>query len=170
MEYTQLINTRYSVRSFAPQPIEAEKLQQILEAGRLAPTARNLQPQRIYVLQSQQSIEKIRDITRCAFNAPVVLLVCGDLNSSWISPFTSAHSTVMDASIVCTFMMMRAQDLGLGSTWVCLFDPNKVKEAFDLPEGIEPCCLLTLGYPAADATPGPNHALRKPLEETVTYL
>ncbi|MCE5196659.1 MAG: nitroreductase family protein [Negativicutes bacterium] len=170
MEFSQLIRERYSVRKFADQAVEQEKLQKILEAGRVAPTAKNLQPQRIYVLQSQEALLKIRAIARCAFNAPIVLLVCGDLKEGWVNPFNRRNSTEMDVSIVNTHMMLQAKELGLDSTWACWFDTAAVKTAFCLPEGVEPFCLLPLGYPAPGVTPSAMHHQRKPLSETVTML
>lgn len=170
MEFSQLIRERCSIRKFADQPVQAEKLQKILAAGQVAPTAKNLQPQRIYVLQSKEALEKIRAITRCAFNAPVVLLVCGNVKEGWINPFNQRNSTEMDVSIVNTQMMLQAKELGLDSTWVCWFDTEAVKTVFQLPEGIEPFCLLPLGYPAADAAAASSHNQRKALSETVTML
>ncbi len=170
MEFSQLIKERYSVRKFADQPVEQDKLEKILEAGRVAPTAKNLQPQRIYVLQSQEALLKIRTIARCAFNAPLVLLVCGDLKEGWVNPFNQRNSTEMDVSIVNTQMMLQAKELGLDSTWVCWFDTAAVKAAFCLPEEIEPFCLLPLGYPAAGVVPSSTHHQRKALSETVIML
>ena len=121
-------------------------------------------------MKSGEAIEKIRGITRCAFNAPVVLLICGDTGEGWVNPFNDRNSTEMDCSIVTTQMMLQAQELGLGSTWVCWFDTEAVKKAFGLPAGIEPFALLPLGYPAADCTPSPMHSSRKSQEETVKYL
>ena len=170
MEFNQLVKERFSVRKFAERAIESEKLDQILAAGRVAPTAKNLQPQRIYVLQSQEALAKIREITRCAFNAPVVLLVCGNIKEGWINPFNQRNSTEMDVSIVNTQMMLQAKELGVDSTWVCWFDTEVVKKVFRLPEGMEPFCLLPLGYAAADVTPATSHNQRKALSETVTWL
>jgi HAD superfamily hydrolase (TIGR01549 family) len=170
MTFFDLAAERYSVRSFSNVPVEADKLKQVLECGRLAPTAKNLQPQKIYVLESPEALAKIRQLTPCTFGAPVVLLVCGDTDQAWTNAETG-HSTVeMDVSIVTTHMMMCAEDIGLSSTWVCRFDAAQVKEAFALPENIRPYCLLPLGYAAETAVPSPNHLLRKPLSETIQVL
>ncbi len=168
--FFDLAKDRYSVRKFAPLPVEGEKLFRILECGRLAPTAKNNQPQKIYVLESEEALAKVRALTRCTFDAPVVLLICGDKKQAWINPHTGHSSAEMDASIVATHMMMAAEELGLGTTWVCWFDTEKAKEVFALPEDIQPYCLLPIGYPADDAVPSPNHLLRKPLEETVEMI
>ena len=170
MEFRELIAQRYSVRKFAQKPVEAEKLQAVLEAGRLAPTAKNQQPQRIYVLESPEAVAKIRSLARCAFDAPVVLLVCGDIGAGWVNPFNGRNSTEMDCSIVTSQMMLQAQALGLGTCWVCWYDTQAVKEAFGLPEQEEPFVLMPLGYPAEDCRPARQHDVRKPLEETVVRL
>ena len=170
MDFYELIKERYSVRKYADKPVEAEKLQKVLAAGAAAPTAKNQQPQRIYVLESREAIEKIRAITRCAFNAPVVLLVCGDKEAAWTNPFNGRNSAEMDCSIVTTQMMLQAQELGLGTCWVCWFDTQQTKEAFHIPEGQEVFALLPLGYPAEGSHPSATHDSRKGLEETVVRL
>jgi nitroreductase len=167
MEYLSLIQSRFSVRNFSSRPIGDEVLQAILLAGRLAPTAKNLQPQRIFVLKSPDALTKVRGLTKSAYNAPVVLMVCSEEKAAWINPITGRNSGQMDVSIVTTHMMLRAADLGLGSVWVCWVDTEALKRIFSLPEGIEPYCLLPIGYPAEDCVPNPRHFERKSLEETV---
>jgi len=170
MELLELAKARYSVRKFAEKPVEEEKLQKVLAAGACAPTAKNQQPQKIYVLESEDAIEKIRGITRCAFNAPVVLMVCGCKDQAWVNPFNDRSSAEMDCSIVTTQMMLQAQELGLGTCWVCWFDTKKTKEAFNIPENEEVFALLPLGYPAESSHPSSMHDSRKALEETVVRL
>ncbi len=170
MNFLDLCKERYSVRKFSDKPIEPDVLAQILEAGRVAPTAKNNQPQRIYVLQSEEALAKIRSITRFSFNAPVVLLICGDISEGWINPFNDRNGTEMDVSIVTTQMMLQTTALGLGSTWVCWFDMAVVKEQFNLPEQIEPYAILPIGYPSEQSIPSPSHENRKTLDETVQYL
>jgi len=169
MDFESLAKQRFSVRSFADRPLEKALLDKILEAGRIAPTAKNKQPQRVYVLQSEEALAKIRAITTCAFNAPVVLLICADVTEAWKNEENGINTAVMDASIVTTHMMLQATDLGIGSCWVCRFGAEKVKIAFDLPENILPCCLLPLGYIATDAIPSSRHELRKSMDEIVFY-
>ena len=121
MDFFELTKARYSVRKYADRPVEQDKLDKILAAGANAPTAKNQQPQRIYVLQSADAIEKIRGITRCAFDAPVVLLVCGDREAAWVNPFNGRKSAEMDCSIVTTQMMLQAADLVWAPPmWACL--------------------------------------------------
>ena len=170
MEFSDLIRSRYSVRKYADKPVEPEKLEKILAAGQAAPTAKNQQPQRIYVLESEDAIGKIRGITRCAFNAPVVLVVCGDKEAAWTNPFNDRNSAEMDCSIVTTQMMLQAQELGLGTCWVCWFDTAETKKAFRIPDNQEIFALLPLGYPAEESKPSSMHDSRKALEETVVRL
>lgn len=170
MDLMELARERYSVRKYDPRPVEGEKLARILEAGALAPSAKNQQPQHVYVLESPAAIEKIRSLARCAFDAPVVLLVCGDKDAAWTNPFNGRNSVEMDCSILATHMMLEAQAQGLGTCWVCWFDTQAVKQAFQLPAGHEPYLLMPLGYPAESSHPSSNHASRRPLSETVTRL
>lgn len=170
MELQEILRQRYSVRDFLQKPIEPEKLERILEAGRLAPTAKNNQPQRIYVLESEEALGKIRGITRCAFNAPVVLLIAVDTAEQWTNPFEpEITSGRQDAAIVATQMMLAAWDEGIGSCWVCYMPNAAVKAAFALPENEEPVLLLPIGY-SAQEKPSPNHGRRKALSETVARL
>lgn len=171
MSFLELAKRRYSVRSYSAQPVEEEKIQQILEAARIAPTAKNLQPQKIYILKSPESIEKIRAITASAYNAPLVFLICADVNLSWRSPFDAEYeSGEMDGSIAAAHMMLEAADLGLGSVWVKMFDAKKVSRAFGLPENIQPVCLLPVGYAADGSRPSERHEASRPLEEMVVTL
>lgn len=170
MEWQELLAQRTSVRDFAPTPIEADKLNRILEAGRLAPTAKNNQPQHIYVLESEEALGKIRALTRCAFNAPVVLLFTVDRDAMWTNPFEGwISSGEQDIGIVATHVMLAAWNEGIGSCWVCYMPNSEVHKAFDLPENEHVSLLMPIGYPASDK-PSPNHGKRKPLSETVTRL
>lgn len=172
MSFEDLLKERYSVRNFSDRPLEKEKLNKILEAGRLAPTAVNEQPQRIYVLKSQEALCKVRSICRYAFNAPVVLLICYDKNVSWKADKygDDFDAGEMNASIVTTFMMMEATELGIGTLWVRGYHTQDVIEAFELPENIVPVCMLDLGYPAENSKPSPKHFSRLPLKDTVVEL
>ena len=165
MELNKIFEERFSVRSFKDIPVEDEKIQELLKAAQLAPTAHNNQPQRIFVLKSAEAIEKIRACTKCAFNAPVVLMICANTDEVWQNRFSGAVSSETDAAIVTTYMMLKAWDMGLGSCWVHYFDPVKIREAFDLPENLIPYNLLPLGYAADDAAPIPMHFENKAIED-----
>lgn len=170
MAFIDLARERYSLRQFSEQPVEQEKLEQILQAGRLAPTACNYQPQRILVAENEEAREKLKKCTPCHFNAPVVLVVCFDSGVSAKRETTGFDIGIVDASIVTTQMMLAAADIGLGSTWVEYFEPAAVVREFALPANLVPVALLPLGYPAAGAKPNARlHNTRRPLEETVFY-
>lgn len=169
MEFIKLAEERYSLRQFSDRKIEKEKLDLILEAGRIAPTACNIQPQRILVIESEEALAKIRRCTSNHFNAPVVLLVCFDRSLCWKRSFDGKSMGDVDASIVTTHMMLQAAELGLGTTWVGYFNPSLVLKEFTLPDNIVPVALLPLGYPAKNATKHPMHSQRNPIEKTVYY-
>jgi len=166
--FMDLARQRFAVREYAQTPVEQAKLDSILEAGRLAPTAKNVQPQHIYVLQSPEAIAKINELTRCAYGAPVVFLVCYDADLVWTKE-DGTNSGDMDCSIIGTHMMMEATELGLGTCWVKWFDPAEVAAAFELPANHKPSFLMPCGYASENAKPSDHHFSRKPLNETVTY-
>lgn len=165
--FMDLARTRFAVREYAQTPVEQAKIDSILEAGRLAPTAKNVQPQHIYVLQSPEAIAKINELTRCAYHAPVVFLVCYDTDLAWTKDGESSGN--MDCSIVGTHMMLEATELGLGTCWVKWFDAAEIATAFELPANHKPSFIMPCGYAAEGVQPHANHFSRKPLSETVTY-
>ena len=168
--FLQLAKDRFSVRYYSKKPVEQEKIDAILEAARVAPTAKNLQPFHIYVLKSEEALAKINKLTRCAYSAPVVFVVCYDKSKAWVSPFdTSDNSGVMDASIVGTHMMLEAFDQGLGSCWVKFFDPREVSAAFDIPANLTPSFLLDVGYPQKGTAPTKMHFEKRDIKNLATY-
>ena len=170
MEFKEVIKARYSCKKYSDKPVEKEKLEAVLEAGRLAPTAKNLQEQHIYVLQSEEALAKVDAVTPCRYGAPTVLLVAFDKKNVFTYPGGKRDSGVEDASIVATHMILAAADEGLDSCWLNFLDPEKAAEVFGLPENEEVLMFLDLGYAAEGTGPLPNHASRKPLAETVSYL
>lgn len=170
MEFAEVVKNRYSCKKYDEKQISAEQLDAVLQAGRLAPTAKNLQGQRIYVVQSAEGLAKIDELTPCRYGAPTVLVVAFDKNSVFVYPGEEANSGVEDASIVATHMMLAATNTGVDSCWLNFFDPAAVAKAFDLPENEQVLMLLDLGFAAEGFAPLPNHTSRKPLEETVKYL
>ena len=169
MDFFKLASERYSVRKFTGTHLPKETVDKILAAGHVAPTGCNYQPQRILVLNTDESIQKLKDCTKCHFGAPTAMLVCYHKDETWTRPYDGAKSAPVDACIVTTHMMLMAHTLGVGSTWVMHFNPIKMREAFHIPENIEPVALLVMGYPAEDATPAPQHDTFRPLEELVCY-
>jgi nitroreductase len=169
MDFLKLCAERYSVRSFSDAPIPDEVLNQILEAGRLAPTAMNFQPQRTFVIRSEEALAPMRTVKKC-YGVNTVLMVCGDTEVACNRPKVDHCMAEMDCAIVTTQMMLAAQSLGVGSCWICAFDVPAMAKAFDLPANLTPYVLLALGYPSEEAQPAPRHFERLPLSETVKYL
>lgn len=169
MDLLKLMENRYSVRSFSSKPVEDEKIEAILRAGQLAPTACNKQPQKILVLKSKESLEQWAKCTKCHFNEQLVTIICYDKSQSWKRAYDGKDSGYVDASIVTTQMMLEAANVGIGSTWIMYFDPDEVYKEFQLDENLEPVAVLAMGYAADDAAPSPQHASRKDLSETVIY-
>ncbi len=170
MEFTDVIRNRYACKRYADRQIEEEKLEAILEAGRVAPTAKNLQEQHIYVLQSEEALAKFDTLTPCRYGAPTVLLVAFDTNNTYSYPGGKRDSGIEDASIVATHMILAAANEGVDSCWVNRLDPDEVAKAFSLPENEEVLCAIDLGYAAEGVGPLANHGSRKSLAETVTRL
>ena len=171
LRFLQLAEKRFSVRSYADTPVEQWKIDSILRAAQLAPTAKNLQPQKIYVLKSKEAINKINKITSRAYQAPVVFVVCYDDNVAWTNPLDdSASSGTMDATIVGTHMMLEATEQGLGSCWIKWFNPKEVADAFGIPENEHPVFLLDVGYPANGVSPSKMHYEKKEIKDFVIEL
>ena len=169
MSFINLVEERYSLRSFSNKPVEKEKLDLVLKAGQLSPTACNNQPQRILVIESEAARQKLKKCTSYHFNAPMALLVCYDKNVSWKRKYDGDDSGVVDASIVATHMMLQAAELGLGTTWVGYFDPALIVQEFGLPENLVPVALFPIGYPSEDAKPSPAHCQRKSIDDNVFF-
>jgi len=170
MDFLELAKSRYSCRSFDPsKEVEKEKLDKILEAGRVAPTAKNAQEQRILVVDTRKDKEKLEQITPFGWGAPVMLIISFDKNESYKQSVVGFDFGYMDASIVTTHMILEAQTLGLGTTWVGMFDPIKAKELYNIPESYEVVSLLPIGYPSEEAHPSKMHSAIRPKEETIFY-
>lgn len=171
MDLLQLMQDRYSVRLYAEKEVEEEKLDAVLKAALIAPTAKNNQPFRIYVLKSAEALEKIRNLTRCAFNAPVVLLFTYNKDEQWNNPLEEGIvSGVEDTAIVATHAMLEAVEQGLGTCWVNFFPNTEVEKAFGIPENERSVLLLPLGYPAESSVPVANHTKKRDKEELVRVL
>ena len=170
MDFKEVVKNRYSCKKYSDRQVEAEKLDAVLAAGRLAPTAKNLQEQHIYVVQSAEGLAKIDGVTPCRYGAPTVLVVAFDKNNVFTYPGGKRDSGVEDATIVATHMILAAADEGVDSCWVNFFDPEKLEAALDLPENEEILMVMDLGYAAEGAGPLANHSSRKALSETVSYL
>ena len=170
MDFAKLSRERYSLRKFADKPLEKEKLDLILEAGRNAPTAKNYQPQRIFVANTPESLTKADKCTECHFHAPVILIIGYDANISAKHTIGQFDFGMMDATIAITQMMLQATDLGVGNICIGLFDPTKVHREFPETKDTTLISMLFLGYPAEGAKPAYLHDERIPVEDMVKYL
>ena len=171
MTFQELAHARYSVRSFKDAPIKDEELNLILEAGRVAPTACNNQPQKIYVAKSEESRKKLASVCRCTFDAPVILVIGYDHTRDWKNKLMPGYeSGETDAAIVCTHMMLQAFELGIGSCWVGYFNAQEVSDVLNLPENVTVSALLPIGYPAENAAPLPLHMQYREFSDTIEEI
>lgn len=171
MDFTELAQARYSVRKFSDKAVEPEVLNRILEAGLLAPTAKNNQPQRIYVLQSKEELDRLDSLTHCRYGAGTVLLFTYNTDEDWKNPLEEdVHSGVEDVSITATYIMLRAIELGVYTTWCNYFANSKLEQAFDLPENEKAVLIMPIGYPAEGVVPAPAHTESKKFEEIVRHI
>lgn len=171
MSFLELAKERYAVRAFKGTPVEEEKIGLILEAAKLAPTACNNQPQKIYVVKSKEKLAALAQITPCTFGAPVVFVVGYDNDRSAKGMIYAGHDFGdTDAAIVCTHMMLEAKESGLGSCWVGYFNEAQVKEALGLPENVRVRDLLPVGYAADNAAPAPLHTKYRDMSDMVIEL
>ena len=166
MEFDELVGHRYSVRAYRSDPVESEKLQQVLEAARLAPTAANRQPFQLIVIRTAGREEELRRVyNRDWFvQAPLVICACGVRSEAWVRRDGKSYCDV-DIAIVMDHLILAAAALGLGTCWIGAFDPSAAREVLGLPDDVEPIAFTPVGY-AADE---PRPKKRKELAELVRY-
>lgn len=169
MEYYDLIRKRYSVRSYSDRKVESVKLSQILEAARIAPTGCNRQPFKIIVCDMPESLQKVQSAANL-YGAPLALIVCAETDKAWVRPYDGKNIAEIDAGIVTTQMMLEAVNQGLGSVWICHFNPETLRSEFKLPANLEPVNILAVGYASGEA-PSANRfeTQRKKISELVFY-
>ena len=166
MDFLELAKQRFSCRGFANKKVEDEKIEKILEAAKLAPTARNQQPQRILVLTEEEQLKKLSNCTQYGWNAPVIMIIFYDKEASYKrDKYDNKEFGDIDASIVTTHMMMEIQNLGLGTTWIGSFDPQKIMETYDVPTNWVPVAILPIGYPSEEIKPSNWHFERKDVSD-----
>ena len=167
MEFEEIIRKRTSVRKFGSKKIERNELEKILDAGRLAPTAKNNRPIKIYVIESKEGLEKIDKASRCRYGAETVLIICGNKGEAYHKgDYTTAE---MDSCIVATHMMLEATNLNVDNIWVESFDEKILREEFDIPSEYTPYLLMPLGYKSEDCPMNPLHNIRKDIKDLVEY-
>jgi nitroreductase len=166
VDFFELVQKRYSVRAYKPDPVEDDKLGHVLEAARLAPTASNRQPFQIIVIHTAGREAELRRIYGKSWfaQAPLLIAICAIPAQSWIRRDGKNYADV-DVTIAMDHLILAATNLELGTCWVAAFDPAAAREVLHLPAGVEPIAFTPLGYPADQ--PGPKE--RKPLPELVRY-
>ena len=167
MEYSELIAARYSVRAYRPDPVEDEKLEAVLEAARLAPTAANRQPFQLVVMHTASRKEEIGKIYRRPWfvQAPLVIGVCAISSHAWVRESDRFNARLIDAAIVADHLILAAANLGLGTCWIAAFNVEAARSVLQLTDEAEPVIFTPLGYPADQ----PGSKTRKPLSELVRY-
>ena len=168
MDFESVIRDRQATRKYDGTKVDRETLNKILDAGRIAPTAKNLQPIKIFVVESDEGLEKIDKASPCRYGAGTVLLICGDKDVAYTKGDYSTYE--MDASIVTTHMMLEATNLGIDNIWVEMFDEKVLCSEFNLASNLVPVVVLPLGYKTDDCPASPNHNKRKDLDEIVEYI
>lgn len=164
MKFLELAKRRYSVRGYKADPVEADKLQEVLEAARLAPTAGNRQRFELIAIQTAGREEELRRIYDKDWfvQAPLVICACR-------YPMDPARQrkdyTDVDVGIVIDHLILAATELGLGTCWIGAFDPAAAREILGLPDEVEPVVFTPLGYPADP----PREKQRKSIDELVRY-
>ncbi len=171
MSFLDLARERYSCRKFSDKPVEAEKLEKILQAAILAPTAKNAQPVKIWLIQTDAALEKLREAVKFHFDCKNIIVVGADPKANpFVRPSDGKNFCEIDASIVATHIMLEIHDLGLASTWVGFLDEPKLKSLFPQMQAYEIVAVFPIGYPAEDAKPSERHTVRKPESELVQRL
>jgi nitroreductase len=168
MEFSELIKQRYSVRSYKSLPIENEKLEKILDAARLAPTAANRQPFQLIVVHTEGREDELRKMYHREWfvQAPIIICAVALTTQGWVRGADGKNYTEVDIAIMFDHMTLEAANQGLGTCWIAAFNPDAVRQVLGLPDDVEPIALTPLGYPADQA---PSKKVRKPVSELVRY-
>ncbi len=170
MEFKEVLNRRFSCRAFTEQGVEQEKVDRILEAGRIAPTAVNKQPVHIWAVSDPEMLEAIKGVTRSNYGAPLILVVGCCPAEAWVRRYDGKNGAEVDGAIVATYLMLAAENEGLDTLWVGSFDPVLLKGVLPGTEGYELVAMINVGYPAAGSEPSAMHGVRKPVGELVTRV
>ena len=169
MDFLELAKERFSCRQFSENAVEQEKIDKIIQAGLLAPTAVNKQPIKIFEIQSDK-IEKLKKATPFTFGASIFLAIGADSQSAYVRNFDNKNFAEIDATIVATHMMLEVHNLGLGTTWVGHFDENILKSEFPQMKNYSIVAIFPIGYPANDVQISPTHYQSKSKEEVLELI
>ena len=168
MDFSIVLQRRYSCRSFLGRAVEQDKIDRILEAGRIAPTAVNKQPVHVWAVSNPDTLEAIKGVTRSNYGAPLLLVVGCSPADAWVRRYDGKNGAEVDATIVATYLMLAAENEGLATLWVGSFDPELLKGILPGTEGYELIAMINVGYPSAESVPSAIHEVRKAGEEFVT--
>ena len=170
MDFTTLIQNRYSCRAFSPKPVEQKKVDRILEAGRIAPTAVNRQPVHVWAVSDPCVLASIRGVTRSNYGAPLILVVGCRPGDAWVRRYDNKNGAEVDASIVATYLMLAAENEGLATLWVGSFDPALLAGILPSTDGYELVAMINVGYAAEGSAPSEKHWSRVEIGEFVTKI
>jgi len=168
MKFIELAKKRCSIRGFEKEPVPEEMVNEVLQAGILAPTAKNLQPFRFILVRDPSQLDRLAQAYPAPFfrEAPVVIVICAIPAEGWVRErYDNKNYSEVDAAIATDHMTLAAADLGLGTCWIGAFNPAVVREVLELPAGVEPIAMLPLGWPNMEGRP----KTRKKMEELVFY-
>ncbi|MBQ7240705.1 MAG: nitroreductase family protein [Bacilli bacterium] len=168
MLFDEVIRKREACRKFSDYKLNDEELDKIIEAGRIAPSAKNNQPIKIFVCRSEEALKKIDEVSPCRYGAPQVLLICGLKDQVYKS--NEGDTLDVDCAICATHMMLEATNIGIDNIWIRMFDDKKLIEAFNLDDNLKPVCLIPMGKRSEDAPISPKHNIRKDKKELVEYI
>ncbi len=169
MDFLSLAKQRCSVRKYKKEAVEKDKLDKLLEAAQVAPTAANIQSHRLLVVSSNEGLEKLsRGVN--FHGAPLAIIVCGDHSNVFVRPFDKKDMVSVDATIVADHIVLEAEDIGLSSCWLTYFEPTVIRNEFNIPNNLEPVAIIALGYADTEkASPDRHSRERKAVENFVYY-
>lgn len=169
--FDELITQRRSVRKFTDQPIDKETVEKIIESARLAPSAVNFQPWIFYICASDEAKNAVRECypREWFHTAPLYIVACGNRDESWKRPADGKDHLDIDIAIAVEHMALKITELGLGSCWVCNFDPKLLAEKLSLDDNIVPVVILPVGYPQ-ETEPDERSKKRKSQNEITRWI
>ena len=169
MNFLELAKQRCSVRKYKTDAVEKEKLDKLLEAARIAPTAANMQSHRLLVVTGNEGLNKMSKGVNF-HGAPLVIIVCGDHSNVFVRPFDRKDMVSVDATIVADHIVLEAEDLGLSTCWLTYFEPTVIRKEFNIPDNLEPVAIIAIGYADTQKASPDRHSLeRKAVDEFVFY-
>ncbi len=170
MDFKQLATNRYSCRRISDREVDEATIRELLEIQRLAPTGKNAQSQRIYVLKGEEAADLIAGTTPYNFGARLFFVVCYDEDVCASNQFDGTKSGILDAAIAACHIDFAVTEAGLGTCWIGDFNREKMRQVLDLPDHHIPVVLFPIGYPTEKAKPSRLHYDRKPLDHTVIRI